>query len=109
MTRDVAREGRCHERRELIRHPVDREDPAHAGVLRGRILQVPLPGADRDLADVIGERLMPLARGARCSRDDLDQSGNQRESVRIVRGKVGVAGLAQAAHVRIIEIGRAES
>src|SRR5918996_5078566 len=46
VTRDVAREGRCHECPELVRHPVDREDPVHPGRLRGRILRVPLPGTD---------------------------------------------------------------
>src|SRR5829696_496154 len=47
---DVAREGRCHERRQLVRDPVDSPDPPNTARLCGRILGEAGPGVDVRLA-----------------------------------------------------------
>ena len=58
---DVAREGRRHEGLPLVGHPLVGADPVHAAEAGLGIVRVAGPGADGDLADVLGKVLVALA------------------------------------------------
>ena len=77
----VPGEGRRHERRALVGHPVDGADPADAARLRRWILREAPPGADRRSR----RRGPPGRRAARpgrstSARDDLDQARDERQA-----------------------------
>src|SRR5262245_36045230 len=57
---DEAGERRRDEAGPLVGNPLRAEDPADAALL-ARVLRGPLPGPDRDLTDVAGERRMSFA------------------------------------------------
>ena len=92
-------EGGRHKRRQLVRDPVDREDPLDAGHLGLGVGWDAHQRPDRDLAEVCGERTVALTWRARFLGDDLDQARDERQALPIVRGPGRVARLAQLTQV----------
>ncbi len=91
VPRHVAGKGRRDERRQLIRHPVDRELPPDAPHVVLAIGRSSLPGANRDLADVVGQVLVTLTGSTRRLGHDLDQAraraAGRRDRTTALRGR----------------------
>src|SRR6266404_1317980 len=82
VTRCIALEGRCHERRQLVGDPIAGQHPDRAGGLRFRVGRGAAPGLDRDLADRRCQGGVALAGSARLLRHHLDQARNERQALR---------------------------
>ena len=96
---DVSGEGRGHEGASLVGDPFSAPDPAGSGHLMGAVARLAPPRPHGDLAHDKRRGARAVARRARFGGDDLDQPGQQRQSIRIERRAARIRSLPQPRHV----------